>query len=48
MLVNDYIKKIEGQKKQNIFDKKLDNKFLRKYSIIITILFIISLVINFI
>ena len=22
MLVNDYIKKIEGQKKQNIFDKK--------------------------
>lgn len=48
MLVNDYIKKIEGQKKQNIFSKKSDNKFLRRYSIIMTILFIISLVINFI
>ena len=48
MLVNDYVKRVETNKNRNIFDKKVNNKFLKKYSIIITILFIISLTINFI
>lgn len=48
MLVNDYVKKIENTKNKNIFDKKVSNKFLKKYSIIVTILFIISLTINLI
>ena len=48
MLVNDYVKKIELKSKKNIFEPKINNKFLKKYSIIITIFFIISLIINFI
>ena len=48
MLVNDYVKRVEASKNRNIFDKKISNNFLKKYSIIITILFIISLTINFI
>ena len=48
MLVNDYVKKIEAQKNKNIFDRKINNKFFKKYSIIITILFVISLIVNFI
>ena len=45
MLVNDYVKKIEVPKKRKIFK---DNKFLKRYSIIITILFLFSLMVNFI
>ena len=48
MLVNDYVKKIEQQKNKTIFNKKINNEFLKKYSLIITILFIISLIVNFI
>lgn len=48
MLVNDYVKKVESSKNKKIFDKKINDKFLKKYSIVITILFIISLTINFI
>ena len=48
MLINDYVKRVEVEKNKNIFDKKISNNFLKKYSIIITILFIISLTINFI
>lgn len=50
MLVNDYIKKIETNKKTNIFDRSIGDKhtFLKRYSIVITILFIISFMINLI
>ena len=48
MLVNDYVKRVESSKNRKIFDKKINNKFLKKYSVVITILFIISLTINFI
>ena len=45
MLVNDYVKRVESSKNKKIFDKKINDKFLKKYSIVITILFIISLTI---
>ena len=48
MLVNDYVKRVESSKNRKIFDKKIIDKFLKKYSVVITILFIISLTINFI
>ena len=48
MLVNDYVKRVESSKNRKIFDKKINDKFFKKYSIVITILFIISLTINFI
>ena len=48
MLVNDYVKRVESSKNKKIFDKKINDKFLKKYSIVIKILFIISLTINFI
>ena len=48
MLVNDYVKRVESSKNRKIFDKKINDKFLKKYSVAITILFIISLTINFI
>ena len=48
MLVNDYVKRVESSKNKKIFYKKINDKFLKKYSIVITILFIISLTINFI
>ena len=47
MLVNDYVKRVESSKNRKIFDKKINDKFLKKYSVVITILFIISLTINF-
>ena len=48
MLVNDYVKRVESSKNRKIFDKEINDKFLKKYSVVITILFIISLTINFI
>ena len=48
MLLNDYVKRVESSKNRKIFDKKINDKFLKKYSVVITILFIISLTINFI
>lgn len=48
MLVNDYVKRVESSNNRKIFDKKINDKFLKKYSVVITILFIISLTINFI
>ena len=48
MLVNDYVKRVESSKNRKIFDKKINDKFLKKYSVVVTILFIISLTINFI
>ena len=48
MLVNDYVKRVESSKNRKIFDKKINDKFLKKDSVVITILFIISLTINFI
>ena len=48
MLVKHYVKRVESRKNKKIFDKKINDKFLKKYSIVITILFIISLTINFI
>lgn len=48
MLVNDYVKRVESSKNRKIFDKKINDKFLKKYIVVITILFIISLTINFI
>lgn len=48
MLVNNYVKRVESSKNRKIFDKKINDKFLKKYSVVITILFIISLTINFI
>ena len=48
MLVNDYVKRVESSKNRKIFDKKINDKFLKKYSVVITILFIISLTINLI
>lgn len=48
MLVNDYVKRVESSKNRKICDKKINDKFLKKYSVVITILFIISLTINFI
>lgn len=48
MLVNDYIRKIESKDSKNIFERKIKNKFWKQYSIIVTIFFAISLVINFI
>lgn len=48
MIVNDYVKRVESSKNRKIFDKKINDKFLKKYSVVITILFIISLTINFI
>lgn len=48
ILVNDYVKRVESSKNRKIFDKKINDKFLKKYSVVITILFIISLTINFI
>ena len=48
MLVNDYVKRVESSKNRKIFDKKINDKFLKKYSVVITILYIISLTINLI
>lgn len=48
MLVNDYIKKLENNNSKNIFEKKVKKTFWKQYSIIVTIFFIISLIINFI
>ena len=48
MLVNDYIKKIENNNSKNIFEKKVKKTFWKQYSIVVTIFFIISLIINFI
>lgn len=50
MLVADYINKIENKKKNENNDKDIIIKYkrLKYYSMISTILFIISLVINFI
>ena len=48
MLVNDYVKRVESSKNRKIFDKKINDKFLKKYSVVITILFIISLKIKLI
>lgn len=48
MLINDYIKKVEENKSKNIFEKKINNKFLRIYSMTTTIFLIISLIVNFI
>lgn len=49
MLVSDYINKIENKKKnQNNFNISENYKKLKKYSIISTILLIISLIFNFI
>lgn len=50
MLVTDYIQKIENQKKSETIKKgiKPTHKILKYYSIISTILLIISLTINFI
>ena len=48
MLVNDYVKRVESSKNRKICDKKINDKCLKKYSVVITILFIISLTINFI
>ena len=49
MLVTDYINKIECKKKA-VNNNQIINKykFLKKYSIISTVLFVISLIINFI
>ncbi len=50
MLVSDYINKIENKKKNEKDDKSIVIKYkgLKYYSMILTILFVISLVINFI
>ena len=50
MLVNDYIKKIEckGLKEKSEFNLKNKYNKLRKYSIVITVFFIMSIIINFI
>ena len=49
MLVTNYINKIESKKKiVNNKDIMKKYKYLQKYSIISTILFVISLIINFI
>ena len=49
MLVSDYINKIENKKKkENNFNISENYKNLKKYSIISTVLLIISLIINFI
>lgn len=48
ILINDYVKKIEQQKNKNLFNQKINNKFLKKYSLVVTILCIISLIVNFI
>ena len=50
MLVTDYINKIENKKKNEKNDKSIVIKYkrLKYYSMISTILFVISLIINFI
>lgn len=50
MLVTDYINKIENKKKIEKPDKNVSKKYqkLQKYSIVSTVLLIISLIINFI
>lgn len=50
MLVTDYINKIEEKSKTNQTEKNLKNKYknFKKYSIVSTVLLIISLIINFI
>lgn len=50
MLVTDYINKIEEKSKTNKTEKNLKSKYknLKKYSIVSTVLLIISLIINFI
>lgn len=50
MLVTDYIKKIENRKRSEKDDKNIMTKYkmLKYYSITSTILFVISLIINFI
>ena len=50
MLVTDYINKIENKKKLEKCDKNIMIKYkrLKYYSLIATILFVISLIINFI
>ena len=50
MLVSDYINKIENKKKNEKNDKSIVIKYkrLKYYSMISTILFVISLIINFI
>jgi len=49
MLVTDYIKKIKNKKKLQD-NKDIINKYnnLKKYSIVSTILFVVSLILNFI
>ena len=50
MLVTDYINKIENKKKLEKCDKNIMIKYkrLKYYSLVATILFVISLIINFI
>ena len=50
MLVTDYINKIENKKKNEKNDKSIVIKYkrLKYYSMISTILFVVSLIINFI
>lgn len=50
MLVTDYINKIEEKSKTNKTEKNLKSKYknLEKYSVVSTVLLIISLIINFI
>lgn len=49
-LVTDYIKKIENKKKDSKIEKTIISKYkiLKYYSIISTVLFVISLIFNFI
>ena len=48
MLVTDYIRKIENKKSENNRDIICKYKKLKKYSLVSTILLLISLIINFI
>lgn len=50
ILVTDYINKIEKKKQSNKSDKDINKKYqyLKKYSIVSTVVLIISLIINFI
>lgn len=50
MLVTDYIKKIENKKQIEKKEKSITEKYknLKKYSIVSTVLLVISLIINFI
>lgn len=48
MLVSDYIKKIENKKSENSRDLIYKYKKLKKYSLVSTMLLIISMILNFI